>query len=755
MQKKINAGEAQTNKSWLWVCAAVLPVILLAVVWMPELRHNYVPGVKTTALMLEQGRQQPTDDVLNEIRAHRLLPRHWKSKEELLATAEKLLKGSAEVPGFAAIQLRLPFDPLDVDRGSSSWQLEYAGLIVPEIFLDAYQLTGREQFYEQARDGILAWASYEDRAWLDHGFLWNDHAVAARVRTLTDFWRLYRHRADYRPEIAERIWEFVGRTGQLLAKPDRFTFSTNHGVMQNLALWQLCVAFPSLPTTEENKWTAFSRLKDQMAFYIGPEGVVLEHSAGYHEFGLYLTGLALRYATLLNLEVPPEWRQKYEQAQGFYGELLRPDRSLPLFGDTEDRKYREGMPVTVFDARGQAGPLAPAGTWIPRDSFGFHPAAGYAILWDGLGQWPSPEDLSQTVFSWSYYPGHGHKHADDLSVLLWAGGQDWWTSVGYWPYDDPDYRQADCWEGSDAPHLEGEECNSERIPSLVSYYHSRRFSAVEMERQGPGEFLARRLVVHISPRIWIVADNSSGGVQKKVQTIWTTSPNISVIEDARVNTFTLSAKGTRRVLKIILLGPPAMKIIRYRGSRTPFAGWIASGGQSHPTEAILTEQAAEGSWTFSIWRLEDNATQTNASEPQPKALEWDDGPNWKIDIPSESGTQEVARRGQTISIRVTKSGATQEMSGSLLPCPATVAAQVGEVHSDFQRSATSYPRFHDLTHYRFRASMAIVFLFLAQAIILLVCTTFMPRITLATGILALLCWLALGVWLQWSYLRMT
>jgi len=198
-----------------------------------------------------------------------------------------------------------------------------------------------------------------------------------------------------------------------------------------------------------------------------------------------------------------------------------------------------------------------------------------------------------------------------------------------------------------------------------------------------------------------------------------------------------------------------MKIIRYRGSRTPFAGWIASGGQSHPTEAILTEQAAEGSWTFSIWRLEDNATQTNASEPQPKALEWDDGPNWKIDIPSESGTQEVARRGQTISIRVTKSGATQEMSGSLLPCPATVAAQVGEVHSDFQRSATSYPRFHDLTHYRFRASMAIVFLFLAQAIILLVCTTFMPRITLATGILALLCWLALGVWLQWSYLRMT
>jgi hypothetical protein len=755
MRRKTNAGEAQTNKSWLWICAAVFPGILLAVVWMPELRHNYVPGVKITALMLEQGQQQPTDAVLNEIRSHRLLPRHWKSKEELVATAEKLLKGKAEIPGFAAIELHLPFDPVDLDRGSTSWQLEYAGLIVPEIFLEAYQITGREQFYEQARDGLLAWASYEGKAWLDHGFLWNDHAVATRVRTLTDFWCLYRHRADYRPEIAEKIWEFAGRTGQLLAKPDRFTFATNHGVMQNLALWQLCVAFPSLPTMEENKRNAFSRLKDQMAFYIGPEGVVLEHSAGYHEFGLYLTGLALRYATLLNLEVPPDWRKKYKDAQGFYGELLRPDRSLPLFGDTEDTRYREEVPLTVFDSRGQAGPLEAAGSWVPRDSFGFYPAAGYAILWDGLLQWPSPEDLSQTVFSWSYYPGHGHKHADELSVLLWAGGQDWWTNAGYWPYDDPDHRHTDCWEGSNAPHLEGEECNSARTPSLGSYYYSSRFSAVEMERHGPDGFFARRLVVHVSPHTWIVADNSSGGVQKKVQTIWTTAPNVRVVEEATANAFTLSAEGTKKVLKTILLGPPAMKTSRYRGSHTPFAGWIASGGEPRPTDAILTEQAAEGSWAFAIWNLETDATKTSATEARPKVLEWGDGHNWKINIPSESGTQEIARREETISIRVKKSGATEEMSGSLLPCPSTVAAQVEKVHSNYQRTASRYPRFRDLIHYRFRASMAIVFLFLLQAMVLLACKTFMPRIAIAVGVSALLCWLALGVWLQLSYLRMT
>jgi hypothetical protein len=755
MQIETKSGQAPTSKSWIWICLVILPAGLLAAVWIPELRHNYVPRVHVTALMMERGRQQPSDEVLNEIRSHRLLPRHWKSKEELVATADKLLKGIAEIPGFEAIELHLPFDPIDLDRGPTPWQLEYAGLIVPEIFLDAYEITGREQFYEQAREGILAWSSYEGKAWLDHGFLWNDHAVSARVRTVTEFWRIYRQRGDYRPEVALRIWEFAGRTGELLAKPDHFTFATNHGVMQNLALWQLCLAFPSLPTTEEYKTIAYLRLKEQLGFYIGPEGVVLEHSAGYHEFGLYLTGLALRYATLLNLEVPAGWRQKYERAQEFYGEILRPDRSLPLYGDTEDTIYREEVPLSAFDSSSRAGPLARPGNWSPRNSFGFYPAAGYAVLWDGLAHWPSPENLSQTVFSWSYYPGHGHKHADELSVLLWAGGQDWWTNSGYWPYDDPDRHHSDCWEGSDAPHLEGESCNSQRSASLGSYFYSSDIAAVEVERSGPDEFFARRLVIYLAPHTWVVVDNASGGHQRKVQTIWTTAPNVKVADASGMNTFSLSVEGEKKVLQTILLGPPAMKVSRFRGSRAPFSGWIASGGHPQPTEAILTEQAAEGSWAFAIWRLDNDTAKASVTGAQPTVLEWNDGTNWKIRLASESGAQEIARRGGTVSMRVTKHGVTQEMNANLLPCPSTVAGLVGEVRGDYQQVAMRYARYRDLTRYRFRASLAVVFLFLAQIIALLACRRFMPRIVGTIGILALLCWPALWVWLQLSYLHVS
>jgi len=226
------------------------------------------------------------------------------------------------------------------------------------------------------------------------------------------------------------------------------------------------------------------------------------------------------------------------------------------------------MPVTVFDARGQAGPLRR----LAPGSLAIRLVSICRRLRNFMG-WARSMAVAGRSFAKLSFRGRTiRRHAQARrrpQRSSWAGGQDWWTSVGYWPYDDPIIARPDCWKDP-TRRISKERCNSERIPSLVSYYHSRRFQQLKWSGRAR-RISCARLVVHISPRIWIVADNSSGGVQKKVQTIWTTSPNISVIEDARSKYIYASAKGTRRVLKIILLGPPAMKIIRYRGSRTPFA----------------------------------------------------------------------------------------------------------------------------------------------------------------------------------------
>lgn len=728
----------------------VLPPLLLILMWLPEAAYRYVPRVPIAPTEVEQGRQQPSDAILEEIGHYDLLGRDWRNDEKVVAGAEKLLRGRAEVPGAAPIEIHLPFDPADLERGSSNWQLQFAGLIVPEIFLEGYRRTGREEFYEMARDVLLAWSRYEGQAWRARGFLWNDHAVAARVRVLADFWGVYRHRGDYRPEVARAIWSFAARTGALLAQPDRFTFSTNHGVMQNLALWQLCLAFPGVARCEEYKETALNRLKDQMKFYIAPDGVVLEHSPGYQEFGLIRLGLALRFTTLLNLEVPSEWRQKYEAAEQFYAEIRRPDGSFPIIGDTGEPEYPEGVPVTRVGGSGRAGPVAPAANWKPGSSFGLYPVSGFAVLWDGLQEWPAEQGLRQTFLAYSYFPGHGHKHDDDMSVLLWAEGQDWWTSAGYWSYDDRDRARAECWEGSNAPHLAGEKCKERRATSLVSSANSGGIAAAEMERRGPGTFVARRLVVHAGADLWVIADHASENSGGTLQNIWTTTPSVHIAQAGKPGEFLLTSGKARQALRVSLLGPPELKVNIFRGSRDPFAGWVVNARVQQATQALVVEQPAKGSWSFSVWRLVNSEKGAGAADPA--ILEKSGDEQWSLRISKGAGSVEVTRSGPSLSVREIRPGAPEAIRASLAPPPGDTAAKVESLHASFQEAARRYPRFREITAYRLRASFLVLALLAVQEMFFL-----FYRVRGWKGLyglrgLAACAWLAVGYWILYIYL---
>src|SRR5207249_3477632 len=124
------------------------------------------------------------------------------------------------------------------------------------------------------------------------------------------------------------------------------------------------------------------------------------------------------------------------------------------------------------------------------------------------------------VVVWSYFPGHGHKHADELSVSLWAAGQTWWSNAGYWSYDLRGRARAESWSGSNAPHLVTEPANSRRTAQLASSAWSRALAAVHLERRGPGQFRVARQVLHLGSNIWIAVDHGSGAPEEKMRTIW-------------------------------------------------------------------------------------------------------------------------------------------------------------------------------------------------------------------------------------------
>src|SRR5580692_5174424 len=86
-------------------------VIYQGLVWYPEFELHYVPRETITLSMTEQGRTQPPDAIFEELHTHRFLPTNWESNQQLIATADKLLKGRAELPGYPEIDIHHPFEP--------------------------------------------------------------------------------------------------------------------------------------------------------------------------------------------------------------------------------------------------------------------------------------------------------------------------------------------------------------------------------------------------------------------------------------------------------------------------------------------------------------------------------------------------------------------------------------------------------------------------------------------------------------------
>ena len=720
-------------------------------IWFAVLGHYYVRAPSISRETVLEARESPPDLVLRELQNFRLLKLGPSDERELAGVAEKLLRGIADIPGYPVARIAVPFDPRDLDHAPPRWRLPLAGLEVPRILLDAYDATGREEFFLAARDAIRLWGEYEPRAWLPRGSLWNEHALAARVAVLTEFWRLYRHHPSYQAELGSAVLEQVARSAALLAKEGHFAFATNHGIMQNAALLHVSIAFPMLPEVQRYKDLALSRLRDQMQFYIDDEGVVLEHSAGYQQLGLELIATVCRYLTLLRQPIPDDWRRKFEHAEQVFSALRRRDGSLPTYGDTDGAGDELGPLTTAFDAHGRSEALRHRQSWEPAASLNFYPIAGHAIWWDRLADWPDERKLRQTVTTWSYFPGHGHKNADEMSVLVWGGGQQWWTDVGYWPYVMAGRLDAESWQGGNAPHLVMESAASLRSTSVLSSGWSNRLAALDLERRGPGQYTARRQVVHVKPDVWLIVDHVAGGGARKTTTTWTTSPDVTLSRGTVPRSYVLAARYSGMQLSNFVLGSPGTSIREFHGSWSPFAGWHVVGGIPRPAPAIVIEQPARDSWSAVVWSLEDRHADSTRFLDQARVSRWHHAEDWAVELTMRSATCEVERQGNRIVIRdVRRRHVIETMA--LTPGP-DVTDAIAPLRASFATAATAYPRFYDLLRRRTIVTLLLLVVLLSQEAFFWFIRRKHSHQYRPLWVFSLLGWMGVGCWLTLSLLK--
>jgi len=686
------------------------PSLLILGIWVPLIFHYYVPKIIISEEIINNARRVPADSVLDEIEKFFGSAKAKKEdNKELIDSAKMVLQGQVAIPGGHYLKIGFPFEADDLDKNLPGWQLFFARLSIPYVLLSAYEVTGRDDFLIAAKDVILGFATYERRAWLPKGLLWNDHAIAGRISVMAKFWKLYRNYPDYQFEVARDLFQLVARSAKLLAKPAHFTFATNHGIMQNLALWQICLAFPSLPDIDFYKHVSLERMRDQMRFYVNDEGVVLEHSAGYQKVGLEFINMAFRYLTLLGMPIPEDWKAKYQKAETFYAQLLRPDGSLPLLGDTGNGAKNRRMLSKNFDTNGKIERFEDKEQWIPKQPGSLYPAAGYSIWWNGLDGWPKEDKLSQTVVSWSYFPGHAHKHADEMSVLLWANGNNWWTNSGYWPYGIKGRAEAVSWAGSNAPHLTNEPTKSIRNTKLISYGWSDGLATIDLERKGTDKYIARRQIIQIKPNLWIVLDHTFGKEGSLTTTTWTTSSNVKLSKSEMPNSYILEAEDSNVKLTKFIITSEGAKISRFKGSFSPFAGW-----ESHrPAPAIVIEQPANDAWAAAIWLLQKQGEESQIFNNAPFMKYWKNSENWRIELPLDSSLMNIWREDDRIFVKedATGSGIKKEL---LLSEPPQITEKIAEIHTAYENAAKKYPRKRYPMNRRLKSTYFIIVLFLVH-----------------------------------------
>ena len=728
----------------------LVPAVIILGIWYPVLSHYHVSKVAIDDQTIESARRLPEDAVLEELAGFfpLTITPIWDSDDQLIDAAEGILEGRLEIPWYAPTTIGVPFDPNDLEQAEH--RLVLASFTVPKVLMEAYTLSGREEFLTAARDIIVAWARYERKQRLPKGLLWNDHAIFARVQVLTEFWRLYRNHPSYDPKVAKDVLLWVARSGQMLAKPAHFTARTNHGVMQNLGLWHICLAFPTIPNAEEYEQLAMDRQRQQMVFFLNEEGVFLEHSAFYQYFDLSLISNAFRYLTLLDISIPEEWIVKYDRAKAVYGELRRPDGSLPLYGDTPFVADPMGPWITDADSTGESTELYHSTNWAPKSPYSLFPIAGYCVWWDGLSGWPVTDNLKQTVTAWSYFPGHAHKHADELSVQLWANGQVWWTNVGYWRYTQSGREDAESWAGSNAPHLTAEPADSERKSKLLGHGWSEALAVVDLERTGPGDYVARRQLVHVKPNLWVVVDHISGVESGRSETVWNTAHDVELRKDNAPGRFKLrgpagAGGGTRSVL---VIGYGGMSIVERSGSLSPFGGWEIVDYQLEAASAIVVEQPAGDSWVAAIWWLHDEGGPNPHTDQLPTMTQWGGADSWTLALPAESRRMNLRRDGETIIVDTDGGGVVAEVRTE---SPPDVSAEVAAIRSGFQKVHKMYPRFRALITSRQKVTLFLLVLFLAQELFFFVYCRFATRFYAGLRVVSLLCWLGAGTWLLVFY----
>ena len=581
--------------------------------WIPLWWRHHVRTPAVSAADVEAWRSLPGPSVAESLWELALAWDVWGLRgSDTVQRADEILDGRLSLAGRPAVAMREIDWWADPFR-DPTWRLQLQGLRHVRILLAAWHVTGRQAYLSKAGEVISSWITFA-RTWpFGGGYMWNDEAMADRAVVLSAFWAAYARSALYDPVIGAAVLRSLAQHVGFLTDSRHFTFLTGHGVLQNVALLHVASTVPKLAERAGAVDVAVRRMTEQYRLLVTPEGVWTEHSPGYHLLAVNLLRSASEYLRILGHRVPEEWSSTLARLESSLVQFARPDGSLPPLGDTDELpRAGHGWPREMLAAVNDDG--------RPRQFIA--PCGGYAVLSEYGPSGPSgsrPTRGRQVVMTVSNFPGHGHKHADELSLYLFGDGMTWLTGPGYWPYASPERRYATGWTGANAPAYEDEPEESHRSSELLAYAQAGWGDFVEMERSGPAGFRARRQVAWVRPDWLIVADEVSAP-GRGIVLRWLFSPDV-VVERGTDEGWSIRPlrRPSARQLRVWVVSERPAAVSVARGAEQPFRGWVYTGSDVRPAPEFEVRPTDQQAFVLTVLDFQ-SARQTTTAIARPRLI---------------------------------------------------------------------------------------------------------------------------------------
>ncbi len=458
---------------------------------------------------------------------------------------------------------------------TNSWYLWFQSLRVVGYLANAAEVSGESRYLEKAADIIESWHDFHYDRQIPPPYAWDDHAAASRTRNVLHFLQAYASlpEAHFPDALFQKVVGMLRQHGDWLSGETSYHFN-NHGLMASIALTQLALVFPELDTIGSWKETGTQRIRERVKEDLSIEGVHMEHSPAYHHFFLILVLEAVDlfrhrgHALFLPGDATLEGMKRY------LSYLLMPDSYLPQIGDTEKFRVRRHFdhPWVMYSLTAGKEGVRPCNTSM------VYPDAGVAILRD---EWKTGNCFAQTTYlmvqsSFTYHMGH--KHADDLGLVLYSRGEDIFVGPGVYAYDSSRYRQyVRSAQAHNTLTVDGKSYALARDSigkaGITAYRLDEAFDFVQGSHTMYDGVTLKRGIVFIRPSTILVIDEAISANEHAIQQIWNLSPAADALKfDRDGASWSVGENGVS--VEIRQLRPTA-GVNHYYGQDEPVRGFIS------------------------------------------------------------------------------------------------------------------------------------------------------------------------------------